>query len=279
MNKIICLLSACAFVVVWGASCKKNTDEPPLTPDQMVETKPPVLKPVTRNIGTNLGGYYVALPALYDSTTKKYPVLVFIHGSGQFGDGAADLYKILTDGPPKLLKDSTFPPDFVVNGQHFSFITLIPQFRGDPSVADLKTFLDDVLKAYRTDGTRIYISGLSMGARLTASYAASYAPQITGIVPFAGALFYDLAKNCQFMADSKLAVWGFHNEPDQVISVAESKNFVTCINSFNPAIPARITIFPTSDAYMKHDAWTIPTNPAYREGGKNIYEWMLSYKR
>jgi predicted peptidase len=277
MNKTTSLLLAAACSVVLHVSCKK--DQGPLTPDETVETKPPVLTPVTRNMGSNLGGYYVALPALYNQTTKKYPVLVFIHGSGQFGDGASDLQKLLTDGPPRLLRDSAFPPDFQVNGQHFSFITLLPQFKSSPTVADLKTFLDGTLSAYRTDSTRIYISGLSMGARLSAEYATVYAPQITGIVPFAGAVFYDLAKNCKFIADSKLAVWCFHNEPDQVISVAETKNFVAGINGFSPAIPAKMTIFPTSDAYLKHDSWTIPTNPSYRENGKNIYEWMLSYKR
>lgn len=259
-------------------SCQKDHSGP-TTPDDTVETKPAVLTPVARNVGPNVSAYYVALPALYSQTTKKYPVLVFIHGSGQFGDGIKDLSKLLTDGPPRLLRDSAFPPDFYVNGQHFSFITLLPQFRGTPSVADLKAFLDGTLSEYRTDSTRIYISGLSMGARLSAEYATVYAPKITGIVPFAGATFYDLAKVTKFIADSKLAVWCFHNEPDQVISVAETKNFVNSINGFSPAIPAKMTIFPTSDAYMKHDAWTIPTNPLYRENGKNIYEWMLSYKR
>jgi hypothetical protein len=76
-----------------------------------------------------------------------------------------------------------------------------------------------------------------------------------------------------------VADWFFNIENDQVINVSESKNFVNAVNSFNPAIRAKLTLFPWSDSPEGHDAWTIPTNPDYRENGINIYEWMLQYKR
>jgi hypothetical protein len=95
----------------------------------------------------------------------------------------------------------------------------------------------------------------------------------------AGALFYELNKKAKNIADNRVAAWLFHNENDQSINVSESKNFVNAVNSFNPAIRARITIFPWSDSPQGHDAWTIPTNPDYRENGINIYEWMLQYRR
>ena len=51
-------------------------------------------------------------------------------------------------------------------------------------------------------------------------------------------------------------------------------DYVKYINNNNPLIPAKKTIFPGEG----HVIWDEVTDPNYKEGGKNIYEWMLTYK-
>ena len=280
MSKLFSLLGMGIMVMWLAVSCKKDVDEPTPPDDaEPVETQPAVLRPVTVEIGTNVKGYYEALPALYHETTRKYPLLIYFHGSGQIGNGSTDLDKVLREGTAKLLAEKKFPPNFVSNGQKFSFIVLMPQFKAAPSNADVKAFVDYAKANYRYDASRVYTSGLSMGARALTEFATAYPSEQVAIVPMAGALVYDLSKKAKQIVDYKIAAWVFHNEHDQAISSVESKNFVNAVNNFGPAIPARLTIFPTSDSPLEHDSWTISTDPNYKEDGKNIYEWMLQYRK
>ena len=88
----------------------------------------------------------------------------------------------------------------------------------------------------------------------------------------------DLKEKGKAIAEAGLPMWFLHNDEDQLVSIDKTKNFVSAINSFNPKVPAKLTIFPPW-GLDNHDAWTKASDPAYREDGMNIYEWMLRYKR
>jgi hypothetical protein len=87
------------FLLSWGITgCQKNSVSEQKTElkDSVVVTPiTSVLKPVTVAVNSGVGGYYLALPSNYNQTTQKYPLLVFIPGAGQFGDGAFDLPLLL----------------------------------------------------------------------------------------------------------------------------------------------------------------------------------------
>jgi predicted peptidase len=186
---------------------------------------------------------------------------------------------VLTEGIPKLLKARTFPPNFTVNGKNYSFIILAPQLRTtatDNVVADMIAFAKN---NYRVDPGRIYLCGFSLGGRSIATFAGDFPNAPTAIVPISGAFSDNLDTRCKRIADARLSVWSFHNAQDQAISDSESINFVAAINQYHPAIHAKLTLFPTSDAYLKHDAWTKATDPNYTENGMNIYQWMLQYSK
>src|SRR5262245_2731599 len=59
----------------------------------------------------NTNAFYEYLPQGYNpSGTTKYPMILFLHGMGELGDGsAANLPKVLRNGPPKLINNGTFP--------------------------------------------------------------------------------------------------------------------------------------------------------------------------
>ena len=238
-----------------------------------------VLRGITKNVGPDIGGYYAGLPGAYENNSKSYPLLLYMHGGGQFGNGAVDLPNLLSEGIPALLDTKTFPSAIFVGGQTYSFLVMAPQFRSYPSNTDVQTFLDFVKTNYRVDASRIYVTGFSQGGRMACDYAASKPEIISAIVPMAGASNYSLSEKCKNLVDAKLPVWAFHNKEDELIPSAETEIFISMMNSFSPSIVPRLTIFPNSSAPLKHDAWTKATDPTYRENGMNIYEWMLQYKR
>lgn len=279
MNKTHCILAAWISISLLAASCRKDSDDSNDLPTT-VETQPAVLTPVTQDIGNNIGGYYEALPALYGQSKGKYPLLIFLPGAGQYGSGSSvDLERVLTDGTPLLLKQKSFPPDFVVNGQHFSFIVLVPQFKDVPAYTDLRAFVDYAFNKYRVNKSYFYLTGFSLGGRQSAEFGVIYPSEPAAIVTMAGAFGYNLPSTVKGIADNKLPVWSFHNEEDQMVPSQETKDFIAAINSFNPAVPARQTIFPTANVPLKHNCWTKVCDPAYKEDGVNIYEWMLQHKR
>ncbi len=246
--------------------------------NNVVETKSPVQKGITVNVNSNIGGYQQALPALYDSTTKRYPLLVFIHGIGELGDGSTQLYNAANVGVARLIKDKKFPANFVVNNKNYSFIVISPQIKkwDYTTVAkDVNDMITFAIKKYRIDTTRIYVSGLSMGGGYTWDYAGTYASRIAAIAPICGASGPNDTK-VKTIANAKLPVWAFHNDDDGTVRFQQFKRLgkqdqCTAI----PPMKAKLTLWPTGG----HDAWTKATSPTYKENNMNMYEWMLQYTR
>ena len=259
-------------------SCKKTYVDKP------AEVRPAhqpfmILKGISTNVGTNVGGYFAGLPDAYSADSKRYPLLLYIHGGGQFGNGEVDLPNLLSEGIPALLDTKQFPAAITSQGQVYSFIVLAPQFRFYPTNNDIQGFLDFARSSYRIDSSRIYVTGFSVGGRITCDFAGEKAAIIAAIVPMAGACTQSVEDKCRNMANHNLPVWAFHNEQDEFINVYETRNFITTLNSLRPVLPGKLTIFEQSAALLKHDAWTRATDPTYRENGMNIYEWMLQFKR
>lgn len=272
LSKAICTL---AFALVLASSCKKH-DEASAANNNIIETIPPVQKPVTYNVSQYIGGYYESLPVNYGITTKQYPLLVFLHGYGQIGDGGSQLPLVLNDGVAKYIEAKQFPASFTVNGEVFSFIVLSPQFRGYPPDQDVSKFLDYAVKKYRVDASRIYLSGLSMGAVLTTNIAGIQTTSLAAVLPISGEVAdTSMETKAKNIAGGRLPLWDFHTAGDTVMPYKAATNFISAINNSNPAIPARLTTFPG----IAHDAWTKALDPIYKENGLSVYEWMLQYKR
>ncbi|MET0635246.1 MAG: PHB depolymerase family esterase [Chitinophagaceae bacterium] len=251
---------------------KPDSIPPVVPPQEIIETRPAILSAVKTNVIPNCQGFYKAVPARYDSTTKKYPLLIFIHGLGELGDGTTQLDKVLVNGTPRLLKNKTFPPNFVSGNTNYSFIVIAPQFKAWPSGADVNSIIDYAVANYRVDATRIYVSGLSMGGGATWTFATAYPAKAAAIVPICGAQGASTA-NATKIAKANLAVWAFHNTDDPTVAVLNTNNWIQYINNSAPSIPAKKTIWATGG----HNAWTKATDPAYKENNMNMYEWMLQY--
>lgn len=231
-------------------------------------------------ITPNLGGFYEYLPQGYSSGNERYPLILFLHGAGELGNGNEDLPLVLRNGPPKLINQNNFPTSFTVRGQTFRFIVISPQFQQFPSTSDIGAMMDYTLAHYRVDPGRIYVTGLSMGGGLVWEYAGislATARKLAAIVPICGAS-YPYGNLTRNMADADLPVWATHNSNDPTVPYSSTVAYVDGINSFNPTPLARLTTSPGGSS--GHDAWTATYNPSSTlfDGG-NIYNWMLTNSR
>ncbi len=225
-------------------------------------------------------GYYEYLPQGYwNNPDEKFPVIIFVHGLGECGNGTTDLYKVLANGTPKQISQGIFPSSFTVGGQTHKFIVISPQFTNWVGHIQVNDVINYLVSHYKVDLNRIYLTGLSMGGGCIwdyAGYSQEYASRVAAIVPVCGASSATTDK-INNIANADLAIWGTHNAGDGVVGVSSTITYVDGINNApNPPSPlARKTIFQVSG----HDAWSQTYNLNYRENGLNVYEWMLTYKR
>lgn len=236
------------------------------------------LTPVPLKLYETLGGYYEALPLDYASQpTKKYPLLIFLHGAGEKGTGSlSDLSRLLRNGPLKFINEKKFPANFNVNGEDFSFIVVAPQVTGSSgSNAAIGAMITHCLKTYRVDEQRIYITGLSLGGLMSYNYVGSKKEVADKIA--ASLLVCPNATStegrAQNIASSNLPVWLTNNDLDNLAKIANAIKTVDMINAYNPNPKAKISIFNKAS----HDAWTKTYDPTFKENGLSVYEWMLTY--
>ena len=160
--------------------------------------------------------YLLWLPSEYKKDKKKtYPLLIFLHGSGERGD-TLDLVK------------KHGPPSFVESKPDFPFITVSPQCPLNQwwNVEDLQQMLEQLLKIYRVDTRRIYLTGLSMGGFGTWSWASKFPDQFAAIAPVCG------GGDIQFADELKnTPVWAFHGEADSVVPVKRTIEMVEAVNA------------------------------------------------
>lgn len=271
---------------VYLASCQKDAafiDDSSLnsetisseaTVDNTIETAAPVWTTVTANVNSNVAGYGQGLPALYSQTTKKYPLIVFIHGIGELGTGAT---RVNCCGLPYHLYNKTFPANFNVNGQNFSFITIAPQFKVRPSAADVQSVIDYARNRWRVDASRIYVTGMSMGGGSTWDWSAVYGQNAAAIVPVCGGTAPTTAL-AQKVATKNLPIWGLYSTKDALVPASWGTNWFNWIDQYNAAYASKtkLTIWTDVD---HNSTWGRAFNPNTKVDGYNIYQWMLLYTR
>lgn len=280
-NLTAVLLSAVVFGL---SSCKKDfVDESSIngevtsseaTANDVLETSPPIHTAKYTAINSNVSGYWESLPARYKLTTKRYPLIVFIHGIGELGTG---LSRVNCCGLPKHLSNKTFPAKFLVNGVYYSYIVVSPQFRRRPSAAEVNSVITYAKNKYRVDPARVYVTGLSMGGGSTWDFSAVYGQNAAAIAPVCGGTKPTTTLASQ-VASKNLPIWTISSSSDAVVPISWAKNWIAWIDERNTkmAPQTKLTVYSSES----HNAtWARAFNPTSRTDGYNIYEWLLRYKR
>lgn len=280
------LLCAVTGLSVLFASCKKDviSEQASLASstlssdanaaDGIVETSAPSWTSVVTNVNSNVAGFWQGVPALYSQTTKKYPLILFIHGIGELG---TSITRMNCCGLPSHLYRKTFPANFRVNGVNSSFLVIAPQFKWRPSAADMQSVIDYAKRRWRVDETRVYVTGLSMGGGSTWDYSAVYGQNAAAVVPVCGGTAATSALS-QKIASKNLPIWALYSYADKVVPASWGTNFLKWIDGFNPSYAAKTKLTIWSDVDHNH-TWGRAFDPKTRVDGYNIYEWMLLYRR
>jgi predicted peptidase len=198
--------------------------------------------------------YVVFVPHDY-TDAKEYPLILFLHGSGERGDdGQAPVKQGIGNAIKFKDKEKTFP-----------FIVVIPQAAkggswkaGGPDADRALAILAEVQKTYKVDSKRLYLTGLSMGGAGTWSLAAALPDKWAAIVPICGGGAPDVAAKIKH-----IPCWCFVGDQDRPES---TRAMIKALKEAGGE--PRYSEFP----YVGHNSW----DPAYATG--ELYGWLLAQK-
>jgi predicted esterase len=231
-----------------------------------------------RPVGTTASplGYAEYLPPDYADSAQS-PLLIFLHGAGESGDGSADQLGVMAmQGIPRFIANNGWPdarPFVVLAPQHEISGDLDPyaqcddvQFPGScgttlqhtlgnplpgsPCItpAEVESFIAYAVGAYQVDPKRVYLTGLSCGAFGAWEYLAAHDDeQVAAVVPVAGE--GRPAWSTAGCSLGEVALWAFHGEADDVVNPLGSIETMTNVEACPspPRQDARLTTFPDVD--------------------------------
>ncbi len=205
---------------------------------------------------------------------EQYPLVLFLHGSGERGnDNTAQLVHVMPrfSDPerrnkypayvfaPQCPRDDYWPNGaFSDNGQAYRLNETM-----NPTLSLTMEALTYMISIYPIDTSRIYVVGLSMGGAGAWELALRYANIFAAAVPICG--FTDTRYAAQLI---DLPIWAFHGIDDNVVSVELSRQMVKAVNQAGGK--AIYTEFPG----VGHDSWV----PAFPDE-PFIYDWLFSQKK
>ena len=223
--------------------------------------------------------YRMLEPAGYDSQ-KPYPLIVFLHGSGERGaDNAAQLLH----GGSLFLKDSL--------RQRFPTFVIFPQCSQDSMWSSMKVTRDStgkVIKREFSDGTdrqstpgllvkllvdslikiekvnskQVYLGGLSLGGIGTYDLLARYPKMWAAAFPICG--IGNVSTAAKF---AKVPLWIFHGGADNVVPVSGSRDYVEALKKLKADV--KYSEYPG----VGHNSW----DNAFAE--PDLLPWIFSHKK
>ncbi|WP_111306747.1 dienelactone hydrolase family protein [Confluentibacter sediminis] len=222
-------------------------------------------------------GHYIYTPSNYSNNSPNYPLLVYLHGSGQVGNSQTnpdELKKVIITGVTKLIDQKKWSPKFPM-------IVASPQLTsGSWNADDLHSFISYLIANYNINVNRIYITGFSLGAFGCYNYISKYGDEsyAAAIVPIAGG--GNTNSGSKF---TNTAVWAFHGDIDTTVSKNGSIGMINAINAANPKTRAKLTIYPGIDHGSDNrtfDGSGMGTESSdYDAFNMTIYDWMFLYEK
>jgi predicted peptidase len=229
------------------------------------------------NYENNILPYRILFPENYDST-KKYPLVLFLHGAGERGN---DNEKQLTHGA-KLFLDS-------INRKNFPAIVLFPQcpanefwaavkmdrskqpyqFEFDYAVpanwplAAANALVQQMIADGAVDAKRVYITGLSMGGMGTFESVYRYPKLYAAAMPICGGGNTNLY-NARV---KKVPFWVFHGSADAVVDVKLSQQMVQRLQQLKMRV--KYSEYPG----VNHNSW----DNAFAE--PDYLKWMFEQRK
>ena len=218
--------------------------------------------------------YRLFVPKGYDAA-KRYPVIVYLHGSGE--RGTDNQSQIAKNGPPRLVSDEVqaAEPCFVLAPQcppelrwanwrtPVTRETLV-QMAEEPSdpMRLVMQLLDEIPREFSIDARRVYLTGISMGGMGTWELLARRPKMFASAMPICGRA--DLSTAPQI---KHIPVWAFHGDADDAVPVEHTRAMVKAMRE------ADASIIYSEYKGVGHNSW----DRAYDE--PNLFAWLFAQRR
>lgn len=182
---------------------------------------------------------------------RKYPLVIFLHGSGERGnDNEAQLkwgvQNFATDTHMRIHPSLILAPQCPKNMSwgNFSNDDMVLRPKPTKPMELLIELIQQTIKTMPVDVNRIYITGLSMGGYGTFDAISRYPDLFAAAVPVCGG--GDVTKASLI---SKIPIWIFHGALDATVTPNHSQNMVNALTDkgSNPGF----TLYPE----VGHFAW------------------------
>lgn len=268
-NKVLTRLGSWILSAAICALCAQSVNadegtvsvEKPTAGKQVAQT---LKKKITKELSLD---YWLFLPQSYSAKSdKKWPVIVFLHGSGERGNNLGELERVKVHGPPMMVEKDP----------NFGFIVVSPQCKAnswwDWSLDELNAMLDKVLADVKNaDPDRVYLTGLSMGGLGSFTWVMEYPERFAAVAPICGGGVYQTSEGLsseKMQQLQNLPFWIFHGEDDHDVSVEQSKQMAAGLKAYGVK-DVKLTTYPGVD----HNSWTRTyANP-------ELYKWFLQHRR
>jgi predicted peptidase len=202
--------------------------------------------------------YLLYLPREYRQD-KKWPLLVYLHGSGQRGN---DLERVRRASLPMLLEpDRALPGDSAILDQ---FIIISPQCPTDAGWVpeQVIALIEQVGKSFPVDQERVYLTGFSMGGFGTWATACQYPERFAAIVPLAGGGDVNLADRLK-----DTPIWAFHGAKDETVPLGSDQAMVDAVRKCGGKV--EFTVYPEARHGIAIETYQNP----------ELYQWLLAQRR
>ncbi len=225
--------------------------------------------------GNDTMPYRLLFPKNYDSS-KQYPIIIFLHGSGERG---SDNQKQLLHGGALFVRDDLREkfPAFVVFPQcseksYWSNVkitedpvtkkkTLEFQAGGEPTQAmtGAMNLTKKLMSDYPVKKDQVYVMGLSMGGMGTFEIVRRMPNTFAAAISMCGG-----ADTTTGRAIKKTAWWIIHGAKDEEVSPKFSENMVMELRKYY-GVEMEYTIYPEAG----HNCW----DPAFKE--PDLLPWLF----
>ena len=225
-------------------------------------------------------GFYEFKPKEYATEGDvKHPLIIFLHGIGERGNGTTELWKVARIALPQMLRDG-WDTKTTWNGKTEKFIVLSPQCPMKYGMWP-QEFINDLINYAKTnlriDPNRIYLTGLSMGGGGSNRFISTSTGTPKNLAATATICTPCTFANGHYVADAKLPYWAYHAADDAVALASCTESAITKINAENPAVKPIKRIWPTGG----HEVWDrVYKDTNYKwDNAITVYEWFLGQNK
>jgi predicted peptidase len=248
-----------ALGVTYGGTSTGATPSLPAPPRTLQSGQ----HPYSSLAGNTRLNYLLYAPSAYGTDPRRrWPLVVFLHGSGERG---TDPLALVDEPLPKTLATTTSFPAVVFSPQapatYYSWSDLI-----EP----VDALVRQIEARYRVDPRRVYLTGLSMGGFGTWHYALQHPTRFAALVPIAGGYVQgSRAIPPDICVLRRTPIWAFNGTADTIVYPYQPEILVQALRGCGSTV-VRLTLYQGVNHF---GSWP----RAYADPA--LWKWLFTQRR